>query len=188
MRFWNNLILYIVFLAVFTSRIQSQTSQWKIDSLEMEVRNQIAKTPGNELIVLEYMFDNGRYEDDHKIFIWRDSLVEYFTILSGLASTIRIDTTSNHEFIKYYIDEQLDTSNHYLTGASSHDFGYYLGIWINGKYKYGDVRDWSRGFDTFGFLEENELIKKRKKIEGSNKFIYWINRIDEYYRKLLQNE
>jgi len=163
-------------------------SYWTIDSLKIEVQKEIKKEyDPRDLILLEYMYDNGRYQEDHKIWIWRNDKIEYFTILEGLEKTKRIDTISNLNFIQFYIDNELASEEHYLQSVVSHDFGYYLQITIDGRTKNGYIRDIRRGIDNFKHYSEEELKLIKEEEESKNPLIKWINLIDKFYKNNVLN-
>ena len=172
----------MLLLAGLVYQVQSYAQIFSIDSLKIEVRREVLEQYAPEEIVeLEYMNDNGRFGDDHKIWIWKSDSIEHIIILKGLESTIRIDTISSHDFIDHYITNDLKLYDHHLPSNVSHDFGYYIKIKLEGIQKSGYVRDIRRGVDNFRFYSQEELSKIE---ENMSPFVDWLNSIDHFYRKM----
>ena len=133
------------------------------------------------ILELHYFYDNGRYEQEVKSFIWNENNSIKMKSISGCDETIETEILrySNEEIFKSYFNDSLYIQNHDPEDYSwSHDFGYWFEIKTDKFKKRGYIRDESRGVDNFQMVGGENETEKLKSDAEINQLIKWLNEID----------
>ena len=135
------------------------------------------------LLELHYWYDNGRYEQEVRAYIWKSDQRVKLKAIYGCdqVGQTKVIDYPDYQIFTDYIDNNLEEEEHRLNSSWSHEFGYSFNIRYGETQREGYVRDSNRGENNFE--EESDSVKATKrKIADENPLVAWLNRIDDIIR------
>ncbi len=157
----------------------------KSDSIEFYfTRDYLMSDKVITLIELHYFYDNGRYEDEVKAFLWNEEGDSKIKIITGCDETqdFAIREIDDRGLLHQYFQRNFADLEHVLYCGTSHDYGYRFTVSKGAFSKQGYVRDYRRGIDNFHRNDRYENAEQLRREAELNPLVKWLNDLDKLVR------
>lgn len=177
---FTSILAFVIYLATYGQNVKLKESPSHFycvsDSIKTLTIRELASKGVDSIITLSYDFDNGRYETAETLILWTENGKELIRKYRG-CDNIQDDSTYNLNIaplFDFFVKERIDTLSGQLVTENwqSHDFGYYVTVYLPGIQKQFNVREYQK---LDGILKKDQNPKG--KIDSRIEFILFFEEL-----------